>query len=453
MLSVAGGIFYFLISLGILITVHELGHFLAARMFKVKVEVFSIGFGPVIFAKRGKDGCQYLISAIPLGGYVKMENETAKEKDRRLLPTTSYMAKKVWKRAVIVAAGPFFNIILAVILFTFVNMAGVNERYAVIGHVAENSISQRAGLKPYDKITRINDAEITNWKDVLFELVRYVGTSQKVEFTVSGNAGKDDCRTVELNLDGMVLKRGESPIEKMGLQICIGRATNEISRVLEKSPAKSASLRAGDKVVSINGHETPDWYDVANTIASENTPSLLLIVQRNGEFYNTEVKPETKYNPALRRDSPFIGISPVVEPMDNLVFKNRYPFRQALVKAFNDAKNMSVMILVSTYKLISGSISADNISGPLAIAKGAQESASYGFIVFIGFLATISVNLGILNLLPIPVLDGGHLLFLAYEAVFRHEPNPKMQKLLIGLGIMLLLSVMIVATINDIKGF
>lgn len=453
MLSFFGGIVYFLISLGILVTVHELGHFLAAKMFKVKVEVFSIGFGPVLWSRQGRDGCRYMVSSIPLGGYVKMENESAADVDRSTLPQTSYMSKSVWKRAVIIAAGPFFNIFLAVILFTFVNMAGINERYAIIGHVAEGSIAKESGLEAYDKITRINSTEITSWKDVVYELVKYVGSKEPVDVTVSSNLGKETKRTVKMDLGGMVLGRGESPLEKIGVQVCIGRATNQISKVLPDSPAFKASLKEGDVVQSVNGFKTPTWYELSDAIARDNSPSLLLVVQRNGELYNTQVKPVLKYRADIRKEAPFVGISPVIEKIDNLVYKNKYPFTQALTKAFADAKNMSVMILVSTYKLINGSISADNISGPIAIAKGASESASYGFIAFISFLAAISVNLGILNLLPIPVLDGGHLLFLAYEAVFRHEPNPKMRKQLIGLGIILLLSVMIVAMINDIKGF
>ncbi|MDY6415587.1 MAG: RIP metalloprotease RseP, partial [Succinivibrio dextrinosolvens] len=190
MVNFIGGIFYFLLALGILVTIHELGHFLAARACKVKVLRFSLGFGPVIYKKTGKDGCEYAVSAIPLGGYVKMEGENNPAQGDKLMPSNeglspdSFKAKPVWQRAIIIFAGPFFNIALAVILFTIVNMSGISERYAVVGDVAPMSIAQEAGFKTFDRIEAVEGKSIETWSDFVYTLVEYTGSNKILDVVV-----------------------------------------------------------------------------------------------------------------------------------------------------------------------------------------------------------------------------------------------------------------------------
>ena len=216
---------------------------------------------------------------------------------------------------------------------------------------------------------------------------------------------------------------------------------------------QKASLKLGDEIAKINGIEMSSWYRIVDMIHDSNGAPLNLVVKRDGSLYQTTVVPENKYSEKTKMTVPYVGIAPEFKPIDGLRKTTRYGLVDALIKAVSDSASMAKLVLVSTYKLANGTISADNISGPIAIAQGAKESASFGFKIFISFLAAISVNLGILNLMPIPVLDGGQLLFLAYEAVMRKEPSARTQMILTSFGAAILLTMMIFAVFNDIKGF
>ena len=450
-MGVLGGIVYFLLALGILVTIHELGHFLMARACKVKVLRFSLGFGPVILQKTGKDGCEYAISAIPLGGYVKMEGENSPQEDTTELAPDSFKAKSVWQRALIIFAGPFFNIALAVILFTVVNLSGIQERLPVVGDVVPHSLASESGFAVYDKIDSIKDKKVDNWSDFVFALIENLGT-EHVTVSVSGDLGRGAIRTLNLNLKDINLERNESPLEKIGLKICYGNITTVLDAVMENSPAYAAGLRVNDEIISINDLKVNSWYRLQDEILNSHFKELNLVVKRDGKLYSTKVKPEPRYDKEKKIDRPFLGIGAKVIPLEGLTSLHKYTLTEGFIKACKDAAMMSKLVVVSAYKLLNGTISADNISGPIAIAKGAQESAQFGFVMFLSFLAAISVNLGILNLIPIPVLDGGQLVFLAYEAVMGKEPSAGVQRMLTAIGAGLLLTLTIFAIFNDIKG-
>ncbi len=458
MVNFLGGIFYFLIALGILITIHELGHFLAARACKVKVLRFSLGFGPIIFKKTGKDGCEYAISSIPLGGYVKMEGENEPVEGensgelKKSLSPDSFKAKPIWQRAVIIAAGPFFNIALAVMLFTIINIAGVTERYAVIGDVVPNSIASDAGFKAYDRIENVDGKKINSWSDFTFTLIENLGSESNLNVTVKSDLGKGTDRVLSLSLKDFTLNRNELPLNNLGIRICIGKITNTVAAVVKNSPADKAGMKVGDKIISVDGQEIDTWYRFQEKITASNCKPMNLVVERDGNKYSAIVVPELKNNSNTKVAKPFVGIAASVKPLKGLARQVSYGPVDAFVKALDDAANMSKLVVVSAYKLVNGTISADNISGPIAIAKGAQESAQFGVIIFIGFLAAISVNLGILNLIPIPVLDGGQLLFLVYEAIMHREPSPRAQAVLTSIGAAILLTLTVFAVFNDIKG-
>lgn len=445
---------YLLVCLGILVTVHELGHFLAARACGVKVLRFSVGFGQIIYKYTSKKtGCEYALSAIPLGGYVKMEGENDLEDEdgeKKPLSPDSFKAQPLYKRAVIIFAGPFFNIILALLLFTVVNICGVNSRLPVIGDVVPSSAAAQAGFRPYDRIISIDSRETASWKDALYSLLNYIGSDKNVEVKVASDLGKGSSRELQLNLGSLSLTRGQSPLEIMGLRPCVGVATNRIGQVVSGSPAMAASLKAGDIIRKIDDRETDSWYRIQDAITNSGFKPLNFLVLRDGALYSTTVTPaHRKVNGA---DRPFVGIGAAIEPIDGLSEVIEYDLLSAVVKASDDCLRMSKMVLVSIYKLVNGSISADNISGPISIATGAKESADIGIIPFLIYLALISVNLGIFNLLPVPVLDGGQLLFLAYQAVMKKEPSAAAQKFLTLIGLAILLSLMIFAIFNDIRG-
>ncbi|MGN0902773.1 MAG: RIP metalloprotease RseP [Succinivibrio sp.] len=456
--NVLGQIVYFLLSLGILVTIHEFGHFIVARKCGVKVLRFSIGFGPLVLKKTGKDGCEYAISAIPLGGYVKMlgENEDLERNEDgslKALPSDSFKAKKVWQRALIIFAGPFFNIALAVILFTIVNLSGVVERLPVVGDVVPQSAAAQSGMRAYDRIVAIDGTPVNSWSDVMMKVLEYTGSSSSMNAEVKGDLGNGDSRILSLNLENIEIGRNESPLEKVGIRICYGRATSVIGLVIENSAASRAQLQQGDKIISINGVEVDNWYRISDAIAANGFGEMKFVVERDGNRYQTTVIPDKMELKGAKRYKPYVGIGASFEEIDGLTQEVNYGLFGAFVKALGDAASMSKLVVVSAYKLVTGAISKENISGPIAIAKGAQESASFGLIMFIGFLAAISVNLGILNLLPVPVLDGGQLLFLAYEAVTKREPSPGIQTALVSVGAFLLIALTVFAVFNDIRSF
>lgn len=450
MFSTLWNVFFFLLALTILIFVHEFGHFVAARLCKIKVLRFSVGFGPILFQRRGKDGCEYALSAIPLGGYVKMLGENVQEEVNH--DKQSFQSKSLLQRGFVIGAGPLFNILLAVILYTFINISGVNVIKPVVGDVIPSSEADLATLKNYDLIKSVAGKEVNSWSDVVINLIPYAGTNDHVNFTVSGNIGADEDRILNLSMQSLEVNQHQSPLESLGIRPCNGKIANVLTYVDPNGAAYKAGIRQGDSIVEVNGVKTDSWYRVADNIAKSSGEVLNLAIKRSGKIYAAQVTPIMRYDKRQAKSVPFIGVGVGVESIPNLVTNVKYSPVEAFFKALNDTYDMSKLVAVSASKLISGSISADNLSGPISIAKGAGQSADIGLIFFISFLATISVNLGIFNLLPIPVLDGGQLLFLCYEAIMHHPPSPRVQYFLTSIGFAILIALMMFAVFNDIKG-
>ncbi len=448
MLSALWNLICFGVALGILVTVHEAGHFFAARACKVKVLRFSLGFGKVLFKKTGKDGCEYAVSMIPLGGYVKMLGETD-ENERSL--EGSFKSKGRLQRFFIIAAGPLSNIILAIILYTGLNLSGVTVLRPVVGDVVPGSIAAEAGFQVYDRIESVGGDKTESWQDFLVNIVANI-KEDNVAVEVRGDLGKGQSRSLNLNLEDYDVNPRSDPLTLLGLKRCLGRVNNIIETVQPGSAAEQAGIRPGDSIESINGSETPTWFRVQDEIARTPGGPVKLVVKREGQLYESEFLPQYVYDKSLNRNKAFLGIGVNIEKIDGLSEEIQYSFSGAFLKALSDTKEMSRLVAVAAYKMVSGAISAENISGPIAIAKGAGESAAVGIAFFISFLAAISVNLGILNLLPIPVLDGGQLLFIVYETLTGREPNQRVQVMLTSLGFAVLLSLMLFSVFNDLRG-
>ena len=450
MFSTLWNIFFFLLALTILIFVHEFGHFAAARLCKIKVLRFSIGFGPILFRRQGKDGCEYALSAIPLGGYVKMLGENAQEGANN--DEQSFQSKSVLQRALVIGAGPLFNILLAVVLYTFINISGVNIVKPVVGDVIPSSEADLAKLNTYDLIKSVDGNAVNSWSDVVISLIPYAGTNAYVNFIVSGNFGADEERSLNLSMHNLEVNQHQNPLESLGIRPCNGKIVNVLTYVDPQGAAYKAGIREGDSIVEVNGVKTDSWYRVADNIAKSSGAVLDLAIKRDGKIYAAQVIPAVRYDKQQNRNIPFIGVGVGIESIPSLVTNVKYAPIEALIKGLKDTYDMSKLVAISASKLISGSISADNISGPISIAKGAGQSADIGLIFFISFLAAISVNLGIFNLLPIPVLDGGQLLFLCYEAIMHHPPSARVQYFLTSVGFAILIALMMFAVLNDIKG-
>ena len=450
MLSGLWNLLFFAIALGILISFHEYGHYLAARLCGVRVLRFSIGFGTVLYRRRMKNGCEFALSAIPLGGYVSMFGDQRADKEKGELPPDAFYAKSLKQRALIIAAGPIFNIILAFFFYFLVNLLGVSVLRPVVGDVLPGSRAEVSQLQPYDEIKSVDGRAVTDWTDAALLLVEKLNSAEPALLTVSGDMGKEPAREVKLNLEGLELTPGSSIFALTGIRPCQGRIPAALTTVNPGSPAYNAGISPGDEIVSINGIPTPSWYRVQDVIA-KSSGALNFEIMRGGQLYTTEVFPEQHYDKRSKQYRPLVGIGVTVEPIPELMVTKSYGPVDAVLKALSDTGRMSLFIVNSTYKLITGAISADNISGPIAIAKGAGQSASVGFVFFISFLAAISVNLGILNLLPIPVLDGGQLLFIAYEGITGRAPGERIQYALSAMGFCFIIALSLFAVFNDLR--
>ncbi len=449
MLNAAWDLFFFAVALGVLVTVHEAGHFFAARACGVTVQRFSIGFGKVLFKRTGRDGCEYAISAIPLGGYVKMLGENKDETG-----SGSFRSKSLSRRAFIIAAGPGCNIILAFVLYCAVNLIGFEAPRPIIGDVIPGSAAAQAGIEPYSEIKSIDGEDIGIWGDASLLAFQAAGSGRGLEVETAPWKGRGKAGTYSIRVPAADPSSQVDPMELAGLRRYQGDIPNEVMQVQPGSPAEGAGIRKGDIVKAVNGHDTPTWYRVLDAIRANGPAPLDLTVERGGKLYDCRLTPRMAYSKALRREVPLAGIAVGSDGESyRETFRDlSYPLGKSISKGFSDTVRMSHLVISAAIKMVSGAISPDNVSGPIAIAKGAGQSAAVGAVFFLSFLAAISVNLGILNLLPIPVLDGGQLLFMAYEAVSGRAPGPRVQYALTLLGFSILLMLMMLAVFNDIRG-
>ncbi|MBL4910983.1 MAG: sigma E protease regulator RseP [Alteromonadaceae bacterium] len=446
-------LFSFIVALGILVTVHEYGHFWVARRCGVKVERFSVGFGKVLWRTTDKQGTEYVIALIPLGGYVKMLDERVDDvshadKDK------AFNNKSVYQRIAIIAAGPLANFAFAIIAFYLMFLIGVPNVKPIIGAVAPNSIVAQAGVQAGSEIISINDNSTQTWQDVNMALVASVGEN-KIAFQAR-LPETQFTKSYQLNLTQwpFSLAKGDlkqqSPISSLGLTPYRPKIYTEIAMVAKDSPAEKAGLKKGDKLLSIAQINIEDnWPKFADKIKQYANKSVSLTLLRDNQKLQLLVTPASKYFKGKKIG--YLGVSP---KRDN--YPEHYKINQSygIISAFSHSVDKTWQLVSLSFtmigKLISGDVSVNNLSGPIAIAQGAGSSASYGFVYFLGFLALISVNLGIINLLPMPVLDGGHLFYYVIELITGKPVPEKIQELGFKFGALALLGLMSIAIYNDL---
>jgi regulator of sigma E protease len=416
---------YFLIVIGVLVFVHELGHFIMAKHAGVRIEKFSLGMGPKIIGFK-KGDTEYVLSALPLGGYVKMAGENPDEKPTGALD--EFQAKTVWQRAKIAAMGPLTNIVLAFIIMPFVFMVGTySEGPARVGYVEKGSPAERAGFMAGDVIGEINGRGISDWTRALTLIAVNPDTDVTVIIERQGEK-----KTLTL--------RPEMATElKIGTSGLVPDMPAEIGKLKPGFPAEQAGVMVNDKILAVDGKTIYHWLQFSTLVRDSTGSKLTLTLERNGLRMEKIVAPKEDGGRQV------IG----VEPAMRLVFR-KYGFFESLRLGFDKTVESVDLTFITLKKLVTLDLSIKTLGGPVMIAQMSGQAATAGLSAFLSLLALISISLGILNLLPIPVLDGGLLLFLAIEAVRKKPLSRKVMEVSQSIGAGLLITLFAVVSYNDV---
>jgi regulator of sigma E protease len=427
-----------LVTLGVLVTFHEWGHFYAARKLGVKVLRFSVGFGKPLWKRTGKDGVEYVIAGIPLGGYVKMLDEREGNVDSAD-QSMAFNRQPIWKRNIIVAAGPVANFVLAIIVFWIMFMMGTYVVKPITGEPPAQSIAAEAGITANHRIMAVDGQPVAGWKDVTWALVERLGEAGEIELQLESTETGMQKQAV-LNISNwQVDDRRPDVLQSLGLQPQT-QLTPVVYNVSSGSAADQAGMQKGDRITQLNDKPVTSFRDISDFMQSvKSTDRISVTVQRDNESLELAAFPQLVDNRYL------LGISayPIVEQQSAGVWKG---FQLALDETWR------VIALTATMfkKLVLGEVSTKSLGGPISIAEGAGSSARGGLVYFLSFLGMISVNLGLINLLPVPVLDGGHLLFNLMETIKGKPLSEKAQEFGMKIGIVMVLGLMSIAIFNDI---
>lgn len=438
-----------LVTLGVLVTIHEWGHFWVARLCGVKVLRFSIGFGKPLWLRVGRDGTEYSIAAIPLGGYVRMLDEREGEVPAALR-SQAFNNKPVLQRIAIVAAGPLVNLLFAALAYWFLFIYGVSALVPMVGDVRPDSPAARAGVEPGYELLAVDGNPVRSWNEVNLSLAARVGESGRIELLLGApQQGYARSYSVPVERWAVELER-ESPVTALGLIPWQPEIPAVIGLLAEGGRAAAAGLQVGDRVLEVDGEAVADWIDFVHRVQAAPEQPLQLKLERGGRIVMLELVPQSR-TLADGRVQGYIGagVAPVEYP-ESMRRTLSYGPVDALVVAVEKTGQMISLTLDAIGKMVAGVISVKNLSGPITIAKVAGASAASGLESFVSFLAYLSVSLGVLNLLPIPMLDGGHLLYYAIELVRGRPVSEQLQMLGLKIGMALLFGLMAVAIFNDL---
>lgn len=442
-------IFHFIVAIGVLVSFHEFGHFWVARKVGVKVLRFSVGFGKVVWSyQKTKDSTEYVLSAIPLGGYVKMVDEREGKVKKQDLPY-AFNRQSLLARSAIVLAGPVFNLLLAVILLWSVFIIGETGMRPIVGPVESGTLAAEAGFIEGEEIISVNGEAAPIWMETMNLIFSYgMQGEQEISITV-----KNEDQVEQQHFLNITEKDSQEPklfYERLGLKPWSPEIKPVIGKIIAESSAEKAGLQTGDLIISADGEAVIDWMKWVEYIRERPEITIQLIVEREGVHLPITLVPETIENET--KDFGRIGASVDIpkEMLDFLRVEYVLSPGDALIKALERTWFYSSSTLQMMGKVIIGKASSDNLSGPISIAKYAGESAEMGLVHFLKFLALISVSLGVINLLPIPVLDGGHLMFFAIEAIKGSPVSDRVQIYFQQVGILMLMSLMVFSFYLDI---
>lgn len=441
-------IIWFLVALVILVAVHEFGHFYVARRCGVKVLRFSIGFGNILWRRYDRQGTEYALAAIPLGGYVKMLDEREGEVPEEELHR-AFNRKNVWQRIAIVAAGPVANFILAVLLFWLLMIPGTREPIPIVGEVEPGSIAAQAGLEPGQEILAVDGEPTPTWQALHQQLLRRLGESGTIDFLIK--YPESDLRYESQARLDQWLRGVEEPDPVAGLGVTLDRPVAQaiLGQIVPDSPAERAGLQPGDHIIAVDGEAVSSWTEWVDYVRSRPGEEIRLTVEREGAQTSLSVTPEVVEENDERFGRVGVGIQSQSWPEDR-IRTYRYGPIESFVAGVDRTWETAGFVLLSVKKLVVGEISTKNLSGPITIAKVAGDSAESGWKSFIGFVALLSIFLGVFNLLPIPVLDGGHLMYYAIEVIKGSPVSERVQQVGYQVGLVMVVGLMVLAFYNDI---
>ncbi len=435
--------------LGPLIAIHEFGHYFVARKLGVKVLVYSIGFGPTLLKWTSKkSGIQYQLSALPLGGYVKMLDEREGDVAAEDLPK-AFNRQHPWKRIAIVAAGPLINLAFAVVLFWILFLPAQEQLNTRVGKILPNTPAAAAQMQSGDKITAVDGTQVSTWERLNYALVDRVGETGNIQIQAE-RAGQ--IQNFSLPIQSFLRDQTQSPLDVLGFTPYHPEIPAVVSKLSEDGAAIRQGMQVGDQIISIDGVKMKDWFDVVQVVQASPEKLLKIDVLRQNKIVHLSVMPQGKRD-QMGKVTGLLGVQSdpgkVNIPAE---YKQtiQYTPVEAMGKAVEKTGQISSMILNSIVKMVRGLVGLDNLSGPITIAKVAGQSAEMGWQTFISFMALMSVSLGILNLLPIPMLDGGHLIYYFIELIRGKPVSEQIQLVGLKIGMVLLGSMMLLALFNDI---
>jgi regulator of sigma E protease len=442
-------LFYTFLALGILVTIHEFGHFWVARRCGVKVERFSIGFGKPLLRWRDSQDTEFVLAMLPLGGYVKMLDEregNVSESDR----SYAFNTKTVWQRMAIVIAGPMANFLFAIVAFWVVFLSGERQLAPIVGGVEVGSLAEQAGFQPGMEIVAIEGVPMTSWRGMSRQLFDYVGTTGDIPFIIIDNESSVQ-RLLPVSVSSWLRESEEAmPLRELGISPPYDLESLTLAAVSDDGAGYRAGLRAGDQLMAINGETIDDVGRFIAMIAGSAGSVVRLQIQRDEVRMVLETIPESTEREGQMVGQLGVQLASAGKFPAEVMRKVEYSLISAIPRSINETWTSSVFILKSIVKLVTGDLSPKNVSGIIQITKVAGDAGRSGIDNFIRFVAILSIMLGVMNLLPIPVLDGGHLMYYIIEIIKGSPVSDRFQQMGYQAGFTMLIGLMLFATYNDV---
>ncbi len=435
------------LTLGILVTLHEYGHFWVARRCGVKVLRFSVGFGKPMFSWYDKHGTEFAVAAIPLGGYVKMLDEREGPVPEELRDQ-AFTSKPPSQRIAIAAAGPVANFLFAIFAYWLLSVVGVTHVAPIVGQIADESVAERVGLQEGMEIHAVDGHRVSSWRDVNMRILERTGEHGLISMEVSEDGARG---TVSGELSGWGLSDDTpNPLAEFGITPWRPAVPPVLGQISDGGRAQAAGLQPGDRIVAVDGEPISSWFELVEFIRNSPEQTLQVTIERNGAEQSVSVTPEAKTQESGESIG-FVGagVEAISWPEEVLRDVSYGPFA-AVPVALSETWADTRLTLVAIKKMVTGLLSPTNLSGPITIARVAEASVSSGFEDFVRFLAYLSVSLGILNLLPVPVLDGGHIVYYTIEALRGKPLSEQAQAFGLRIGMAMILTLMVFALYNDL---